>query len=83
MAVPSSRRIFAQLDTPRSPAHPPLIASCLLRHPSPLATMFNGLVKKVSKPNGAKPSEFEDRVGNELFNLEMSAADIKSELRDL
>jgi len=45
--------------------------------------MFNGLVKKVSKPNGAKPSEFEDRVGNELFNLEMSAADIKSELRDL
>jgi len=45
--------------------------------------MFNGLVKKVIKPNGGKPSEFENRVGTELFNLEMSAADIKADLRDL
>jgi hypothetical protein len=45
--------------------------------------MFNGLVKKVIKPNGEKPTEFETKVGNELFSLEMSAAEIKSELRDL
>jgi hypothetical protein len=45
--------------------------------------MFNGLVKKVIKPNGQKPTEFENKVGTELFNLEMSATEIKSELRDL
>lgn len=39
--------------------------------------------KKVIKPNGEAPTEFETKVGNELFNLEMSAQEIKSELRDL
>lgn len=52
-------------------------------HPPKLPTMFNGLVKKVIKPNGQKPTEFENKVGTELFNLEMSATEIKSELRDL
>jgi hypothetical protein len=53
------------------------------RPPFKLSTMFNGLVKKVIKPNGQKPTEFENKVGTELFNLEMSATEIKSELRDL
>ncbi len=45
--------------------------------------MFNGLMKKVIKPAGKPISEFETKVGNELFNLEMSAQEIKADLRDL
>ena len=46
--------------------------------------MFNSsFVKKVVKPDGSKPSDFENKVGTELFNLEMSASEIKAELRDL
>ena len=41
------------------------------------------LNKKVIKPNGGTPTEFELKVGNEIFSLEMSASEIKSDLRDL
>lgn len=44
--------------------------------------MFTGF-KKIVKPEGQEASEFENTVAQELFNLEMSAADIKSDLRDL
>ena len=44
--------------------------------------MFTGR-KKIVKPAGQHPSSFEERVAQELFNLEMSAVDIKSDLRDL
>ena len=44
--------------------------------------MFTGF-KKIVKPEGQEASEFENSVAQELFNLEMSAAEIKSELRDL
>lgn len=39
--------------------------------------------KKIVKPAGQDPDEFETQVAQELFNLEMSAAEIKSDLRDL
>ena len=39
--------------------------------------------KKVVKPDNSKPTEFENKVGTELFNLEMSASEIKADLRDL
>jgi len=39
--------------------------------------------KKIVKPAGQEPDEFETQVAQELFNLEMSAAEIKSDLRDL
>ena len=44
--------------------------------------MFTGW-KKILKPEGQEPDEFETQVAQELFNLEMSAADIKVQLRDL
>ena len=44
--------------------------------------MFTGR-KKIVKPQGQTPDEFEEQVAQELFNLEMSAAEIKAELRDL
>lgn len=44
--------------------------------------MFTGR-KKIVKPAGQSPTSFEERVAQELFNLEMSAVDIKSDLRDL
>jgi len=44
--------------------------------------MFTGR-KKIVKPEGQTPDEFEEQVAQELFNLEMSAAELKSELRDL
>ncbi|CAM9152267.1 unnamed protein product [Sphacelaria rigidula] len=44
--------------------------------------MFTGATKIV-KPEGQEPDEFEQTVAQELFNLEMSAADIKSDIRDL
>lgn len=44
--------------------------------------MFTGF-KKIVKPDGQKPTEFENTVAQELFNLEMSASDIKADLRDL
>jgi small subunit ribosomal protein S7e len=44
--------------------------------------MFTGR-KKIVKPEGQTPDEFEEQVAQELFNLEMSAAEIKSDLRDL
>ena len=51
---------------------------------APPTKMFNSsFVKKVVKADGSKPSEFENKVGTELFNLEMSATEIKAELRDL
>lgn len=45
-------------------------------------TMFTGR-KKIVKPQGQTPDEFEEQVAQELFNLEMSATEIKSELRSL
>ena len=39
--------------------------------------------KKIQKPEGQEPDELETQVAQELFNLEMSAADIKTQLRDL
>eukprot|EP00937_MAST-01D_sp_MAST-1D-sp2_P004494 g4494.t1 len=44
--------------------------------------MFTGR-KKIVKPAGQQPTSFEERVAQELFNLEMSAVDIKGDLRDL
>lgn len=44
--------------------------------------MFTGR-KKIVKPQGQTPDEFEEQVAQELFNLEMSAAEIKTELRNL
>eukprot|EP00616_Rhizochromulina_sp_CCMP1243_P013314 CAMPEP_0118973660 /NCGR_PEP_ID=MMETSP1173-20130426/10670_1 /TAXON_ID=1034831 /ORGANISM="Rhizochromulina marina cf, Strain CCMP1243" /LENGTH=197 /DNA_ID=CAMNT_0006923347 /DNA_START=52 /DNA_END=645 /DNA_ORIENTATION=+ len=44
--------------------------------------MFTG-AKKIQKPAGDAPTDFEQRVAQELWNLEMSAVEIKSELRDL
>ena len=44
--------------------------------------MFTGC-KKIVKPEGQVPDEFEEQVAQELFNLEMSAAEMKSELKDL
>jgi len=44
--------------------------------------MFTGR-KKIIKPNGAAPDSFEEQVAQEIFNLEMSTAEIKAELRDL
>ena len=40
-------------------------------------------VSKGVNPDGQKPTEFENTVAQELFNLEMSASDIKADLRDL
>lgn len=50
--------------------------------PSSALAMFTGF-KKIVKPEGQESTEFENTVAQELFNLEMSAAEIKSELRDL
>ena len=44
--------------------------------------MFTGR-QKIVKKGGKKVEEFESQVAQELFNLEMSAADIKTQLRDL
>lgn len=44
--------------------------------------MFTGR-KKIVKPQGQVADEFEQQVAQELFNLENSATEIKSELRDL
>jgi len=44
--------------------------------------MFNGH-KKIVKPAGQEPDDFEEMVAQELFNLEVSAAEIKVDLRDL
>jgi small subunit ribosomal protein S7e len=39
--------------------------------------------KKIVKAGGVEPSEFEQQVALELFNLEMSASELKSDLHDL
>ncbi len=44
--------------------------------------MFTGR-KKIVKPEGQTPDEFEEQVAQELFNLEMSATELKADLRDL
>lgn len=44
--------------------------------------MFTG-AKKIVKPQGQEPSEFEEQVAQELFNLEMSAAELKADLKGL
>ena len=44
--------------------------------------MFTGR-KKIVKAKGAEPDEFEQSVAQELFNLEMSQAEIKSDLQNL
>jgi len=44
--------------------------------------MFTGK-NKIKKPEGQTPDEFEEQVAQELFNLEMSAAELKSDLRHL
>jgi small subunit ribosomal protein S7e len=38
---------------------------------------------KIKKANGAEPTEFETQVATELFNLEMSATEIRAEMKDL
>lgn len=38
---------------------------------------------KIVKPAGAVPDEFEQQVAQELYNLESSAAELKSDLHDL
>ena len=49
---------------------------------SPGLSMLTGATKIV-KPEGQEADEFEQTAAQELFNLQMSAADIKSEIRDL
>ncbi|KAJ0402513.1 hypothetical protein ATCC90586_002683 [Pythium insidiosum] len=44
--------------------------------------MFTGAAK-IKKPEGQTADEFEQQVAQELFNLEASAAELKSELKDL
>ena len=44
--------------------------------------MFTGRTKIV-KPEGQTPDEFEQQVAQELFNLEMSATEIKNDLKEL
>ena len=44
--------------------------------------MFTGR-KKIVKAKGAEPDEFEQSVAQELFNLEMSQAEIKGDLQNL
>lgn len=44
--------------------------------------MFTGR-QKIVKPEGKEPTEFEARVAQEIFNLELNNATIKSELRRL
>jgi len=44
--------------------------------------MFTGR-EKIVKPHGVSPTEFEELVAQELFNLEVSASDIKIHLKDL
>ncbi|KAK2451750.1 40S ribosomal protein S7 [Trifolium repens] len=39
--------------------------------------------KKISKDKGAEPTEFEESVGQALFDLENTNHDLKSELKDL
>lgn len=39
--------------------------------------------QKIVKANGAEPTEFETTVAQELFNLEVSASELKSGLHDL
>ena len=39
--------------------------------------------KKIQKANGAEPTEFESQVAQELFNLEVSASELKAGLHDL
>jgi small subunit ribosomal protein S7e len=38
---------------------------------------------KIVKANGAEPDEFEVQVAQELFNLEMSAAELRGNMKDL
>lgn len=44
--------------------------------------MFNAR-KKIAKPAGAEPTEFEAAVAQALFDLEATNAELKTELRDL
>lgn len=44
--------------------------------------MFTG-ASKIKKPEGQTADEFEQQVAQELFNLEVSAAEIKNDLKDL
>mmetsp|Transcript_31918 Transcript_31918/g.53825 ORF Transcript_31918/g.53825 Transcript_31918/m.53825 type:complete len:196 (+) Transcript_31918:72-659(+) len=39
--------------------------------------------KKIQKEKNAEPTEFEESVAQALFDLEVSAADLKADLRDL
>ncbi|PNX63347.1 40S ribosomal protein s7-1-like, partial [Trifolium pratense] len=39
--------------------------------------------KKISKDKGAEPTEFEESVGQALFDLENTNHELKSELKDL
>ena len=39
--------------------------------------------QKIVKPKGAEPDEFEANVAQELLNVEMSANELKADLRDL
>ena len=38
---------------------------------------------KIVKPNGVEADDFEKSVAQELYNLEISAAELKSDLHDL
>jgi small subunit ribosomal protein S7e len=44
--------------------------------------MFTGR-QKIIKPEGQTPDEFEQKVAQELFNLEMHSPEMKTDLRDL
>ncbi len=41
------------------------------------------VANKIAKANGATPTELETSVAQELFNLELSATDLKAEIHDL
>merc|ERR1712167_500631 len=47
-----------------------------------MAGMFTAR-KKIQKENGAEPDELEDSVAQAMFDLEVSANDLKAELHDL
>eukprot|EP00632_Arachnochrysis_sp_CCMP2950_P013563 CAMPEP_0185700872 /NCGR_PEP_ID=MMETSP1164-20130828/7868_1 /TAXON_ID=1104430 /ORGANISM="Chrysoreinhardia sp, Strain CCMP2950" /LENGTH=196 /DNA_ID=CAMNT_0028367827 /DNA_START=39 /DNA_END=629 /DNA_ORIENTATION=+ len=40
-------------------------------------------LKKISKPKGEEPDDLELQVGQEMYNLEIGSAELKTELRDL
>lgn len=60
-------------------AEPARLCSCAQGN---VVTMFNAR-KKIAKPAGAEPTEFETSVAQALFDLEATNTELKTELRDL